>query len=53
MGFANGELVRARQFPITAVREILIMSKVDHINVLRLKEVCYTEGMRLPPCMGV
>lgn len=29
------------------------MSKVDHINVLRLKEVCYTEGTRLSSCLWV
>jgi hypothetical protein len=33
------------QFPVTALREIKIMSSVDNVNVLRLQEVAYVDGM--------
>lgn len=32
------------QFPITAIREIKILKKLQHANVIRLKEIVTSKG---------
>ncbi|CAI6352580.1 unnamed protein product [Macrosiphum euphorbiae] len=39
-------LNRTEGFPITALREVQILQKLRHENIVRLIEICYTEGKK-------
>lgn len=44
-GFVFGcDLVVSTQFPITAIREIKILKKLHHQNVIKLKEIVTSPG---------
>lgn len=36
------------QFPITAIREIKILKKLQHENVIKLKEIVTSQGTFFP-----
>ena len=37
------KIFEEEEFPLTALREILIMQKLDHKNILKLEEILYTQ----------
>jgi serine/threonine protein kinase len=40
----GSDLVVSSQFPITAIREIKILKKLHHQNVIKLKEIVTSPG---------